>query len=304
MAREIAAGDLPLSHGTVYTLFAQAIQQVGVVSRLGKFDWHTELSQKPFAEALITQLRQVHASVADNWQEVSTLKLITLTLIRLLSASPTQPIVSDARALLSSVRQTLYTWLKDLVASFADCADAHVEYLKARIRDIAAACRMSYDVDLSHGRDIMRQPNAVEIFVYCGISIYDNRTSGLDTTKDVSRITVDRDERVAVKLEKQLWQAIQGDSKGLDAAVQAVWPTFKRRLSWSRMDAPNERWMSCQTRGGRGSRSQHVQLNILEGRLLIDGKPLGRLPVEITNHAVYQRLFGKVRKSTPSSCSC
>jgi hypothetical protein len=37
-----------------------------------------------------------------------------------------------------------------------------------------------------------------------------------------------------------------------------------------------------------------VQFNLIDGRLLINGKPLGRLPPNIVSHPIYARVLGRV----------
>ena len=38
-----------------------------------------------------------------------------------------------------------------------------------------------------------------------------------------------------------------------------------------------------------------VHFNLLDGSLLVNGKPLGRLPNEIQRHPLYNLIFGEVR---------
>jgi hypothetical protein len=61
------------------------------------------------------------------------------------------------------------------------------------------------------------------------------------------------------------------------------------------MKTPNERWLYSITLPSGGQQSQDIQLDILSGKLLVDGKPLGTLPDAITMHKTYQCLFGRVR---------
>jgi len=62
---------------------------------------------------------------------------------------------------------------------------------------------------------------------------------------------------------------------------------------WRQLDAPNDRWIITTTASEGGQVSQRVQLNLLEGQLLIDGKPLSRLPQSIVKNATYSRIFGR-----------
>jgi hypothetical protein len=59
---------------------------------------------------------------------------------------------------------------------------------------------------------------------------------------------------------------------------------------WHALPRPNSWWISCGAEGGH-----EVHYDLLTGKLLIDGKPLGRLPQEIVEHPTYA--------SIPSSLS-
>jgi len=293
IARELAANDLAHSRDTVYLLVATTVQQVGTLTETGDFEWHVDLVSEDFGNALIHLIRQMHISVADNWQEVATLKSLTLMLIRLLSASSSDAVIGDVCKILREVRETLYGWLIQLLSSFDTRDDANVNYIKSRVRDVAATCRMTYDVDVVHLDKSLRDSRDLEILLHCGVVLHDNRSSALPTDS-ASRTVADRGVRLMVRVEDRVWNMTKAESDGMDSAVRAVWPAFYRGTSWRRMCAPNERWVRCETHAESNTRSQNVQMDILSGRLLIDGKPLGTLPVEITGHTVYKRLFGQV----------
>ena len=52
--------------------------------------------------------------------------------------------------------------------------------------------------------------------------------------------------------------------------------------------------MVCNTFEDTIKSSQFVHFNILSGELLVEGHPLGGLPLSILEHAAYKRLFGSV----------
>ena len=294
IVRELAANDLAYHHDMVYLLIATAVQQVGPLTEAGCFEWHIELTSETFGYALVEQVQRMHNSVAENWQEVATLKALILMLIRLLSASPSNGLIEVTCNTLRAIRETLYGWLKKLLSSFDDRDDSNVDYLQARVRDVAATCRATFDVDITLLNRNLQNARDLEILLHCGVALHDNRASTLPTDS-ASRTVMDRGVRLMVNIEEHVWNMTMVDSQGMDSAVQDVWPLFSRGTDWRRMAAPNERWIRCETNAEGSTYAQNVQMNILDGRLLIDGKPLGALPDEITIHAVYKRLFGKVR---------
>ncbi len=64
-------------------------------------------------------------------------------------------------------------------------------------------------------------------------------------------------------------------------------------LQWQLLSSPGGAWQcgsfECVTPDGR-----LVSLNVLDGCLLLDGRPPSRLPRSILEHPLYQRTFGSV----------
>ena len=55
--------------------------------------------------------------------------------------------------------------------------------------------------------------------------------------------------------------------------------------------------MACNIYSDHGELPQIVHFNVISGELLVEGRPLGKLPLAIVEHAEYKRLFGPVRLS-------
>lgn len=108
---------------------------------------------------------------------------------------------------------------------------------------------------------------------------------------------IDRDRRLSLILEGCLRDAIQADPSnlGVDCAVQLVWPGYRPSPSrWKPLPSPNSRWLVCETAPTRDRYSQTVHINLLDGSLLVNGKPSNRLPSDITGDSAYHLLLGNV----------
>lgn len=120
---------------------------------------------------------------------------------------------------------------------------------------------------------------------------------------EYSRLLLERDRRLSLTLEGVLRDLIQADvsDRGIDLAVRKIWSGYRpgpRR--WQLLPHPNSHWLTCETAATGTGRSQKVHLNLLDGTLLVDSKPLDGLPREIREQRTYKRIFGDVR--TYSSC--
>ncbi|KAG6369458.1 hypothetical protein JVT61DRAFT_14828 [Boletus reticuloceps] len=81
--------------------------------------------------------------------------------------------------------------------------------------------------------------------------------------------------------------------RGVDLAVSRVWPDYRPGSEWSPLPDPNSRFISCTTASTTSQCSQTVHFNLLDGTLLVDGKPLSRLPSAIVQHPLYILIFGE-----------
>ncbi len=154
---------------------------------------------------------------------------------------------------------------------------------------LAATCFSTLDVCSKHIPAILATEKDFSIAIQCAVIVYDNTPLSLKVRDDHSIYltrTISRHRRLLHYLEPIFGQslpAVLGDAKLLhtgafDHALSCLWLGFRRRdsLSWHILPQPNSRWISCVAEGGH-----KVHYDLLMGQLLVNGKPLGRLPKEI-----------------------
>ncbi|PBL01428.1 hypothetical protein ARMGADRAFT_1059170 [Armillaria gallica] len=307
IARELRSRILTFSRDPVHTLLTQSAWQVGVVSDDGTLQWHQELESPDFCELLLRELDDLLGSVEANWLEGVTVRTIILLASRMLAsvASTSEPAVDLAYQLLRRARGITFSWMRQLVSKLQRVEEEDVICdFQRRVFEIAATCRCTYDIDPIHLSKLLQSREDVAILVECAITIYDNAPAKLQSMSlDFQRL-LKRDERLACSIEPWLCKrlgvgknpeagkrvAIEAD--GLNDAIKSIWPGYRSNLQWSLLEEPNERWITTKTIADAGQHAQDVHLNLVTGSLLINGKPLGRLPRSITAHAMYTRIFG------------
>jgi len=167
--------------------------------------------------------------------------------------------------------------------------------LRRRACEMAAICRATFDVDPGIHLDAVLCLSAdVAILIECAIVIHDNTPPHLGNKFPDFQRLLHRDRRLSHLLELPVIKLIDTDRCGLDKAIRSVWSGYQPGDGKWQSDS---RWLKSRTApllGGTGQRAQDVYYNILDGELLVDGKPLGCLPQEIVRHATYKRIFGQV----------
>ncbi|KAG2341478.1 hypothetical protein BDR05DRAFT_1001591 [Suillus weaverae] len=290
--RELRARTLNFRCEEVHLLLAQAIFQVGPRSSDEGLLWHEDLNSIPFLSALLGELESLMASVEENWLEGITISTIIMIVCRVLSSTKEESIKSQGYLLLRRIRTATFTLLGQLSRKMQASDDEKASRdLQGRLRDMAATCRSTFDVD-GDSSLLLTSDDDIKVFAYCAVMIYDNTPSQLGNLPQYSKLLLERDKRCCHALEAAVRQYAEIHREGLDYAVAEIWGSYRRGTPWRALPAPSSRWLVTQTAPSCSQSPQAVHYNLIDGCLLVDGKPLGRLPSIIVQHLTYQTIFG------------
>jgi hypothetical protein len=296
ITRELRMRVLAFHHADVHTLIAQAASQIGPISQQDAAEWHVELIEHAFGQLLLEELERLLSDTRDNWSNTTTVQTIVFLLGRWLVAARGHPdLVVRGCRLLREARTVTYDWMRLLISRLQGFTDQEtVTNFQTRICTIAAVCRATYDVDPIYFANILSSDEDVSIIIECSIVIHDNSPPHDTDIHDPLRTLLMRDRRLSHSIEPFLRTRIEHNRDGLDKAVQCEWPGYRPADPWVFASGANGCWVSTGTASVAGANPQVIDINIRNGTLLVDGKPLGRLPKEIASHETYTRLFGTV----------
>lgn len=319
IVRELRTKTLTFSREEVHILLMQAAWQMGPLAGDGCLRiWHSELEIEEFGLVFIQESIDLLSQVESNWTEGNTVKTlstsgfflyipvcINLSLLavyltsRLLASATNPQVIKNGYALLRRTRAITHEWMRQILYKLQTTIDNEkaIGELQRRACEIAAICRATFDVDAEkHLCALLSSTPDVAILVECSIVIHDYTPPSGTLPPNLQKL-LRRDSRLAHFLESRLAILIRTNRGGLDTAIASVWPSYRPgdRDQWRHLPEPNARWVMSFTDPERNQCSRQVHYNLLSGRLLIDGKPLGRLPNQILGHSTYQRIFGRVR---------
>jgi hypothetical protein len=158
---------------------------------------------------------------------------------------------------------------------------------------MAAICRSTYDIDLTDINGALNK-DSVTTFIQCAMILNENTPLSIDRAPLHLQLLLRRDQRLSHRLEGHIRRFISIDRTCFDTAVLSVWDEY-RPVSSSLYAPTTSRWIVTFTSESELQSSQRIHYNLIEGKLLVDGKSVGRLPREIADHPTYLRLFGQVR---------
>jgi hypothetical protein len=206
--------------------------------------------------------------------------------------STTNPKVSSqACALLQDARNLTYRWICELEKKLESTHDEpSCTGLRRRLFMLAATCFSTLDVCSEHIPAILTTEEDFSIAIQCAVIVHDNTPLSLsgDNSVYLTRM-ISRHRRLLHSLEPIFSQSSHAGA--FDHALSRLWLGFRRRISssWHVLPRPSYRWISCVAEGGH-----KVHYDLLTGKLLINGKPLGKLPQEIVEHPTYASVLGTV----------
>ena len=202
-----------------------------------------------------------------------------------------------ACVLLREVRNVTRRWISAISDELESTQDeTPCAGLRRRLCMLAATCFLTLDVSTEHLPGALKYDEDFSIAMQCAIVVYDNTPSSTSDDIYLTRM-LSRHRRLLHYLEphfSELDISARGQvgllhSGGYDLALAQLWLGYRNSARWHALPRPNSQWISCVIEGG-----QRVHYDLLSGKLLIDGKRLGRLPREIVEHPTYASIFGVV----------
>ena len=202
-----------------------------------------------------------------------------------------------ARVLLREARNVTRRWISTISNELESTQDeSSCAGLRRRLGMLAATCFSTFDVSPEHLPGVLTNDEDFSIAMQCAIIVYDNTPSSTSDDVYLTRM-LSRHRRLLHYLQpifsesdtNARGQAELLHSGGYDLALSQLWLGYRNSARWHALPRPNSQWISCVIEGG-----QRVHYDLLSGKLLIDGKRLGRLPREIVEHPTYTNMFGAV----------
>ncbi|KAL6717793.1 hypothetical protein ACLMJK_003878 [Lecanora helva] len=262
---------------------------------------HWILRDPGFCSALALQIQKRLDGVASNWREGQAVDCMLTILQRVWSLAPTVDSVKEAEKLLLSIREMTYNWTGLLRSEICSASDIQTAQKRSQNALLAAMLARRTFVIEATNTGTMMEPDALRCFLDCAFTLKENLSD--EEAKDLAKMSVlmrklfMADLRLVHRLENHLRKAIEAFPDSVNQAVNNVWAdaeggSARRYTKWTFLPPPYGEWLTAKVSSGEGFLEQTLHIDIFEGTLLIDGRPLGRLPEEYTKQEFFQHLFG------------
>ena len=294
---ELGASNLNFSAEATSLLISQLALQAGPMLEPDHLRVvHAVLRDDSFCRRLLEQLNSRLDGISPNWRETHCMDMLITLILRICSVASNSVIVSEALRLLQAAREFTSKWVNVLRLEVYEAKDVNTANRCGRYALLASfLCRKTFA--LHCGRDTVMAPADLQTFIECSITLQDNLVEDPTSLPLSLRNFLIADLKMVHSIRHVLRRSILANVAGLKSAISVVWPDpgdGQRRLytDIKFLPSPEDWWIQITANATQIGRQQTAHYNLLEGHLLIDGQPLGKLPAQHRNSVVLEQLFG------------
>ncbi|KAK3904432.1 hypothetical protein C8A05DRAFT_13694 [Staphylotrichum tortipilum] len=326
---QLLAPSLDWNKESTYLLILQACFEAGPADPNGSVfrETHTDLLNEDFIHNMVIALVEALGRFRANWQNETAISLLVCLATRVLSLTMYDWLMHLLLDFLSEAREVTIKWARQLLERQSSCTGGKLEEWKdldERILTVALACLATFDMEpdllgkVLRGRDLA-------VLVEAAILAHDHMPSAYSQAPASSMFaTLKTGSQISSPMLRMLLHRWHGTMRKSQVFVRDEVLIRRNtsfchaiKLFWAEYCAFPTRWGAVDRRPGiegshilRGTRQPSHQnrdefsitFNVLEGRLLVNGYPLARLPGGYQTHRTYKCVFGnQVLEVIPSA---
>ncbi|KAF2802615.1 uncharacterized protein BDZ99DRAFT_401210 [Mytilinidion resinicola] len=306
IANELVSQVLSFGRQEVCDLVLQACWQAGPAevgnSNLILRESHQVLQGGHVSIEILSGLEDCFSNIEKNWEGTTAARLFAALAARLLSLNTRPEIQTQCFAFLRRVRNALLIWMRKICEKVQGSqTEAERTDLRERLLEAALVAHSTFQVDEYHVEKLLTSQEDVAHYLAIIISIRENYPAAESDIPCPLRLLLQESSRLCHRLETVVRRLVLDDHSSLDLAIGSVWDNYPAGGVWKSVDALNERWLSRKILPGAACVSRDVYFNVLTGEVLVNGRPISRLPSNFESHATFKRLFqGRILYVSPS----
>ncbi|TVY94359.1 hypothetical protein LAWI1_G000351 [Lachnellula willkommii] len=291
---ELGASNLNFSTEATALLLCHLALQIGPSpddSHLGSV--HAFFNDGIFCANLLNQLSLRLDGISSNWRETNCMEAIITLTIRLNSLGTGSK--NASKQLLEKVRYVTFKWITELRSEVRATTDLQTSLsLSTYALWAALLCRRTFDpcLDFNHNLDAQ----ALQCYIESSITMQDNMASDVVSLPILLRFSLVRDLKMIYRMRYLLRKSLLDNPQSFVYAIKTVWPNVdgaaSEKLSpFQFLEGAEQWWVTVTMEATHHTLPQTVHFHVLEGHLLVDGKPIGKLPAKYTTHIILTELF-------------
>ncbi|RAL16905.1 uncharacterized protein BO97DRAFT_439831 [Aspergillus homomorphus CBS 101889] len=295
--RQLAAPSVVFNKVETCLFILQIMHQAGPPSLVSVTlrEGHRILNDDSFAAPLLREIKKAAAAIEQNWQSAEELSVLIALTQKVLACSPSVQIQEECIVQLAVLRKISFRWVMT-VGEKAGATDSndHRNNLIASAAYLALICVGTFDCENSHMDRLLRNDLDASVFIQCSMIIHDRKGLLNGLSSCLLPIFYYRWQNIAFRGHRILANnAVHARTTALDRAIQRTWAAYRPGSPWTAASSGSQCCLKAQMMVEVGGNNRVVvHVNLLTGQLLINGRPLARLPSKFERHDTYRSLFG------------
>ncbi|KAK3293166.1 uncharacterized protein B0H64DRAFT_327170 [Chaetomium fimeti] len=266
---------------------------------------HADLFHDDFVRRITAALGDALGRFRENWQNDIAVSLLACLATRVLAlATTTRPLMDPLLEFLSQAREVTLQWARQLLEKQASCSNKDDRNeLDQRVLMVALTCMSTFDVHSDLLRELLQSAENLGTFVETATMIQDHLPPNGSISNPILLLLSHRWRRIMHRsLGYASNEVVQKKNPGFHAAIRRFWADYSPSGTRWRALPGEQRHILSASMKSRDSNTMRITYNLLDGRLLVNGYPLSRLPPEYESKPAYEELFGsQVLEVMPST---
>lgn len=291
---ELGSSNLNFSSEETMLIYSQLAVQAGSAGTSEILrDAHIVFQDEQFCLRLAELIRSRLADLQSNWRETQCMELLITLSLRLFTLSSGAG-RRAAEELIKKARATTLAWISILQREVQNSVDSDAVERAAMYGFWASLlCRRTFSILI--GTSSINN-NDLTCFVQASIALQENLVIDLSKLSRNTKFILVHDLKLAYQLRPIVSASILSRPLALGNGINSHWCDADNALgrsysAWKLLPA-SKNWIVSNFTTENSTQPQLLHFNIVEGHLLVDGKPLGRLPIEIRRSTHVRELFG------------
>ncbi|KAI8963576.1 hypothetical protein F5Y11DRAFT_144057 [Daldinia sp. FL1419] len=268
---------------------------------------HVIFKEELFVERLIEIIDKRLQAVLTNWREHHYMELLITLALRLFHLT-SGSCRNRAQALLKVARDATLKWTTDLRKELRAATDAEAAQRISTYGFCASVlCRRTFAIYTE--ANCTMGAEELSSWILASVALQENLLVDINKLPHNLKTMLLRDTKMAYHLRPLLKAAIEAYPDAVGHGISRSWSDspdgIKSSFSeWVFLAAPHSRWIVARTSERRWvyTSTQTIHYNFIEGHMLVNGKPRGKLPLEIQDSEDVKQMFGNQHILTyPSS---
>lgn len=260
---------------------------------------HGSLLDDQFCRQLTNQIKIRLNTVSPNFRETSCMGML-LTLTLQICSLADEPNAKYGESVLRQIREIALQWIRRLRAEIRKSTTIENARKCSDYAFWAAVlCKRTFSLYVGERyRDFTLPAADLQIFMECSVTLQDNLGSDPSKLPTSAKNALVRDLKLVFQLRPLLRKSFLAHPQSFSSVIDNILPpaegSERRVYSAPQLqDRADSGWITSYIEGNTYTRQQVVHMHLLDGYLLIDHQPIGKLPPEHRQAITLQQLFGK-----------